>query len=390
MSADDERDKTGILSLNIGHNAPPSGMLAVNIHTIAEATVDKAVQEAVQALTHTVVGATQWFVDAVCGELISQTVSASGLEMASIPAPNLDHNAVPDGVRSSSIHTVVKATVDGIVRGAVQKLIQVGAYATQRLDDVVHVELISNADSPGYNLVGPFRSSPQAEVTILPTNWALGATIHTVAKTTVDAVTKEAMADIVQAINRATEWISQAVENELISKCLDPNEGVAFHNATDWTTHAVLVDLIAHAADDAMQSGTSTTSEIHEHIRIPKVCSLPRHESIIADARGLAKLTAEEAVTTALETVTQVMGDASYFSVVACASLESEAHFEEKNNNSTDPEKPLRPPPISEENTASILVPILKTAHIAGECTASTTDYALPVDEAFLKYSHDM
>ncbi|EEY58780.1 uncharacterized protein PITG_21043 [Phytophthora infestans T30-4] len=102
-----------------------------------------------------------------------------------------------------------------------------------------------------------------------------GATIHTVAKTTVDAVTKEAMADIVQAINRATEWISQAVENELISKCLDPNEGVAFHNATDWTTHAVLVDLIAHAADDAMQSGTSTTLEIHEHIRIPKTFPPP-------------------------------------------------------------------------------------------------------------------
>ncbi|KAG3051572.1 hypothetical protein PC121_g17793 [Phytophthora cactorum] len=356
MSGGDELEKP----LNL-----PDGVLALNIHTIAEATVDEVVHEAVQALTQAVAGATQWLTDAVRGELISLAVSDNGLETTSIPALNLGRKTPPDEVHSSSIHTIAKATVDEVVQGAMQALAQVGA------------------EPPGENLDEAIRSSSQAEETIQPMNRTPSSTIHAVAKATVDAVTEEAVKDIVQAVEMATEWISRAVENELVSSCLDPNEDIAFHNATEWITQAVRSELIAHAVADAVPSGTCTPSEeqatagaleVATTHDVPRL-SLPGCESIIAHACALAKLTAEEAVTKALEDVARAIGDAMTQGVNGeCASPEDESHIDNGDNNSTEVEEPQQPPPTTDESDVSLLVPALQIPNTAGESSKTAEE----------------
>ncbi|KAF1783431.1 hypothetical protein GQ600_2775 [Phytophthora cactorum] len=280
MSGGDELEKP----LNL-----PDGVLALNIHTIAEATVDEVVHEAVQALTQAVAGATQWLTDAVRGELISLAVSDNGLETLRLLA------------RTGRSNTVVIS----------------------------------------------------AEETIQPMNRTPSSTIHAVAKATVDAVTEEAVKDIVQAVEMATEWISRAVENELVSSCLDPNEDIAFHNATEWITQAVRSELIAHAVADAVPSGTCTPSEeqatagaleVATTHDVPRL-SLPGCESIIANACALAKLTAEEAVTKALE----------------------------------DVEEPQQPPPTTDESDVSLLVPALQIPNTAGESSKTAEELVTEV-----------
>ncbi|KAG4227828.1 hypothetical protein PC116_g23795 [Phytophthora cactorum] len=374
MSGGDELEKP----LNL-----PDGVLALNIHTIAEATVDEVVHEAVQALTQAVAGATQWLTDAVRGELISLAVSDNRLETTSIPALNLGRKTPPDEVHSSSIHTIAKATVDEVVQGAMQALAQVGAGTTQRLDGDVHGELIPHAEPPGENLDEAIRSSSQAEETIQPMNRTPSSTIHAVAKATVDAVTEEAVKDIVEAVEMATEWISRAVENELVSSCLDPNEDIAFHNATEWITQAVRSELIAHAVADAVPSGTCTPSEeqatagaleVATTHDVPRL-SLPGCESIIAHACALAKLTAEEAVTKALEDVARAIGDAMTQGVNGeCASPEDESHIDNGDNNSTEVEEPQQPPPTTDESDVSLLVPALQIPNTAGESSKTAEE----------------
>ncbi|KAG3163115.1 hypothetical protein PI126_g5663 [Phytophthora idaei] len=381
MSGGDELEKP----LNL-----PDGVLALNIHTIAEAMVDEVVHEAVQALTQAVAGATQWLTDAVRGELISLAVSDNGLETPSIPALNLGRKTPPDEVHSSSIHTIAKATVDEVVQGAMQALAQVGAGTTQRLDGDVHGELIPHAEPPGENLDEAIRSSSQAEETIQPMNRTPSSTIHAVAKATVDAVTEEAVKDIVQAVEMATEWISRAVENELVSSCLVPNEDIAFHNATEWITQAVRSELIAHAVADAVPSGTCTPSEeqatagaleVATTHDVPRL-SLPGCESIIANACALAKLTAEEAVTKALEDVARAIGDAMtqdvngelHAEVEECASPEDESHIDNGDNNSTEVEEPQQPSPTTDESDVSLLVPALQIPNTAGESSKTAEE----------------
>ncbi|RAW32449.1 hypothetical protein PC110_g11227 [Phytophthora cactorum] len=379
MSGGDELEKP----LNL-----PDGVLALNIHTIAEATVDEVVHEAVQALTQAVAGATQWLTDAVRGELISLAVSDNRLETTSIPALNLGRKTPPDEVHSSSIHTIAKATVDEVVQGAMQALAQVGAGTTQRLDGDVHGELIPHAEPPGENLDEAIRSSSQAEETIQPMNRTPSSTIHAVAKATVDAVTEEAVKDIVEAVEMATEWISRAVENELVSSCLDPNEDIAFHNATEWITQAVRSELIAHAVADAVPSGTCTPSEeqatagaleVATTHDVPRL-SLPGCESIIAHACALAKLTAEEAVTKALEDVARAIGDAMTQGVNGeCASPEDESHIDNGDNNSTEVEEPQQPPPTTDESDVSLLVPALQIPNTAGESSKTAEELVTEV-----------
>ncbi|KAG2967841.1 hypothetical protein PC118_g18360 [Phytophthora cactorum] len=361
MSGGDELEKP----LNL-----PDGVLALNIHTIAEATVDEVVHEAVQALTQAVAGATQWLTDAVRGELISLAVSDNRLETTSIPALNLGRKTPPDEVHSSSIHTIAKATVDEVVQGAMQALAQVGA------------------EPPGENLDEAIRSSSQAEETIQPMNRTPSSTIHAVAKATVDAVTEEAVKDIVEAVEMATEWISRAVENELVSSCLDPNEDIAFHNATEWITQAVRSELIAHAVADAVPSGTCTPSEeqatagaleVATTHDVPRL-SLPGCESIIAHACALAKLTAEEAVTKALEDVARAIGDAMTQGVNGeCASPEDESHIDNGDNNSTEVEEPQQPPPTTDESDVSLLVPALQIPNTAGESSKTAEELVTEV-----------
>ncbi|KAG3072730.1 hypothetical protein PC122_g15122 [Phytophthora cactorum] len=306
-----------------------------------------------------------WLTDAVRGELISLAVSDNRLETTSIPALNLGRKTPPDEVHSSSIHTIAKATVDEVVQGAMQALAQVGA------------------EPPGENLDEAIRSSSQAEETIQPMNRTPSSTIHAVAKATVDAVTEEAVKDIVEAVEMATEWISRAVENELVSSCLDPNEDIAFHNATEWITQAVRSELIAHAVADAVPSGTCTPSEeqatagaleVATTHDVPRL-SLPGCESIIAHACALAKLTAEEAVTKALEDVARAIGDAMTQGVNGeCASPEDESHIDNGDNNSTEVEEPQQPPPTTDESDVSLLVPALQIPNTAGESSKTAEE----------------
>ncbi|ETN15665.1 hypothetical protein PPTG_21978 [Phytophthora nicotianae INRA-310] len=381
MSGGDKIEKTGIPAFNLGHNTPPDGIRVLNIHTIAETTVDEVVQEAVQALTQAVAGATQWITDAVRGELISQAVSASGdsgLETLSTQALNLGDNTPPDNVQLSSIHAVAKATVDEIVHGVVQALTQVETLTTQLLDQE-HGELIQ---LPADNLM-----PSQVEETIQQLDRTPSDTIHTFAKATVDAVTDEAMKDIIQAVERATEWISEAVGKELVSDCLDPKEDIALHNATDWITQAVRSELIAHAVAKATPSGDSSTSEIQEIAETSKASSTLGCESIIADPRELAKLTADEAVTKALENVARAMLDANqcptetvngelHANAVVDNSPEGETDIDIGDNNSTEAEEAQ---PTTEEPDASSLVPALKIPNIAGESSEAASESTLPV-----------
>ncbi|KAG6950076.1 hypothetical protein JG688_00014340 [Phytophthora aleatoria] len=334
MSGGDELEKP----LNL-----PDGVLALNIHTIAEATVDEVVHEAVQALTQAVAGATQWLTDAVRGELISLAVSDNGLETPSIPALNLGRKTSPDEVHSSSNHTIAKATVDEVVQGAMQALAQVGAGTTQRLDGDVHGELIPHAEPPGENLDEAIRSSSQAEETIQPMNRTPSSTIHAVAKATVDAVTEEAVKDIVQAVEMATEWISRAVENELVSSCLDPNEDIAFHNATEWITQARSKQLLV----------------------LWRLLQLTTFHDSHCQA---------EAVTKALEDVARAIGDAMTQDVEECASPEDESHIDNGDNNSTEVEEPQQPPPTTDESDVSLLVPALQIPNTAGESSKTAEE----------------
>ncbi|GMF65436.1 unnamed protein product [Phytophthora lilii] len=289
------------------------------------------------------------------------------LETPAVPSFKFD-GAPLDEAHALSIHVVAKATAEAVAREAIDDLTRAVAGATQWLADAVRGGLISEAVSA----VHPHISAPvdvtekhehfstttfRAESTQI-LNRPPSAAIHAVAKATVDAVTDEAVNDVVQAVERATEWISQAVENELVSQVMAPDESIAFHNVTDWITQAVRSELVAHAVADAALSDGSTFCEDPveaEAINTPNVCedhSVPQLSSqagasSIAYVRALAKATADAAVSEAL---TRAIGNTSEWlaqavrgellaQAVTTASHQEAPHIEEPDNNSTASEE---------------------------------------------------
>ncbi|KAG6617492.1 Serine carboxypeptidase [Phytophthora cinnamomi] len=252
----DELETPGVPLLYLGNNAPVDETLALSISIVATATVDPAVQEAVEELAQAVVGATQWFADTVRGELISQAA----------------------------------ITVDTPVTKPVEE------------------ENKHDSSSP---IVSPLRLGEHLPIVNRPQS----AIIHVVAKAAVDAAIHGAVKQVIRAVDKATEWITQAVENELVSQAVDPAEGTTIHNVTEWITQAVRSELVAHAVADAIPlSDTSTISMDADTPEVP-VHDAPRlslhDEPSIAAVRELAKVTAEAAVSIALQSVAQAIGDAS-------------------------------------------------------------------------------
>ncbi|KAG7392388.1 hypothetical protein PHYPSEUDO_000796 [Phytophthora pseudosyringae] len=330
MSADGGDDEFGsydVPGLYLGSNAPLDEVHVLSIHLVAKATVDAVVREAVEDLTRAVAGATQWLAGAVRGEMISQAV----------------------------------------------------ADAESRENNLSDVKEEREQPSP----TEPFEAveTLQRQETLQSLTRVSSAAIHAVAKATVDAATDEALKEVVQAVERATEWFSQAVENELVAESVDPDEGVAFHDATEWITQAARSELIAHAVVDATPSETPPASHVEQSIiETPEVATAldaPRLSSLVTTGvRELAEVTAEAAVSKALENVARASGEASQWlthavseellaEAVVDAPPEDEPHADGTDINctgSTDSEEPQQPSPLAEVETytTSVYVPALR------------------------------
>jgi len=324
-SEGDELTTPGVPVLGINSHTPIDEVLALSAHLVAKASVDAVVREAVEELARAVAGATQWLAEAVRGELVSQAVAA----------------AEPSESRSS-------------------------------------VENEEEHEQP------PPKELPKLDGPSTLTDRPPSAAIHAVAKAAVDAVTREAVSDIVQAVERATEWVTQAVGNELVSEAVEPEEAAALHDATEWIPEAVRVELAAHAVADAVPSSEAPTvvNEPEEFsgtldVAVPRLAVQVGAPSV-ADVRALAEATAVGAVSTALQNITRALGDASTWlaqavrgellaQAVVDASPDDGRQADEADNNSTSLEEPSQPPPSTE---AVDTVPALRIppAAAAAEC----------------------
>jgi len=300
-SEGDELTTPGVPVLGINSHTPIDEVLALSAHLVAKASVDAVVREAVEELARAVAGATQWLAEAVRGELVSQAVAA----------------AEPSESRSS-------------------------------------VENEEEHEQP------PPKELPKLDGPSTLTDRPPSAAIHAVAKAAVDAVTREAVSDIVQAVERATEWVTQAVGNELVSEAVEPEEAAALHDATEWIPEAVRVELAAHAVADAVPSSEAPTvvNEPEEFsgtldVAVPRLAVQVGAPSV-ADVRALAEATAVGAVSTALQNITRALGDASTWlaqavrgellaQAVVDASPDDGRQADEADNNSTSLEEPSQP-----------------------------------------------
>ncbi|KAE8881410.1 hypothetical protein PF005_g11045 [Phytophthora fragariae] len=337
----DELETLGVPSLYLGNNTPLDETLALSVDLVAKTTVDTVVQEAVEALAQAVADATQWFADAVRGELISQAVITTD----------------PPGSTGSPAEEKDKHACSS------------PAASPPRLVD--HLPLLTRPPS---------------------------AAIHAVAKSTVDSVTQEAVKKVVRAVEDASEWIIQAVETELVSQAMKPDEGIAIHNATEWLTQTVRSELVAHAVADASPTA-ATFEDQQERVDTPEV--VPAHdaprvdESQVAAVRELAKATAAAALSTALQTVAQAIEDASKWLVQAVrdelvaqvvidalSDPDDVPQDDEADNNSTDStdlkEQQQQPSPSAEEVDESTNVPVLQLPSSAPVPSEAMADFAVP------------
>ncbi|GMF41434.1 unnamed protein product [Phytophthora fragariaefolia] len=274
------------------------------------------------------------------------TEDVDAFETSDVPPLYLGSNAPIDKGLALNINIVAKTTVDDVVRGAVEELVQTVASATQWLADAVQGELISQAVTTAASATALAEknntsdsSSPvtllcqDAEIVARPSSTA----IHAVAKAAVDAVMLEAAEEILLAVEKATQWITQAVESELVSEAMDPEEGIAIQNATEWITQAVRSEVVAHAVADAIPSTDTSTTIFEEQItadvseapthRVPRLVFQDELSSLVI--RELAKLTAEVVVRVALQNVAQAIGDANNDFFVQALTDTSTTSFEE-------------------------------------------------------------
>ncbi|KAL3657704.1 hypothetical protein V7S43_017279 [Phytophthora oleae] len=254
MSGGQELEAPGVPALFFDKHSPLDEKYISSVHSIAETTVHDVVQEAVEDLTRAVADATQWLADAVRGELLSQSVASA--EPIEEGQTELSFTEPPESVESL-----------------------------------------------------------QAQSETLPLTLSLtqpsSAVVHAVAKATVEAVTVEALKNIVQAVEKATEWFSQAVENELVSKSVAPDESVVLDNATEWSTESDDNAPIVHAVTGAsIVFIDPDITEIPEAVDAPQL-SLQASEISVSHLHELAKATTEEVVRRALDDVTKAIGDAS-------------------------------------------------------------------------------
>ncbi|KAG1686009.1 hypothetical protein DVH05_007310 [Phytophthora capsici] len=209
----------------------------------------------------------------------------SGQELAvpGIPAFYLDKDCRLDEKYISSVRSIAETTVHHVVQEAVEDLTRAVAEATQWLSEAVRGELLSQVVASADKTL---MEEGKAE-NFHPLTQTSSAVVRSVAKATVEAVTNEALEDIVQAVEKATEWLCQAAENELISQAVAPDECVAIDTDVD-----------------------DNPPVIPEAVDVPQF-SLRSKEISVSHLHELAKATAENVVRQALEGVTKAIGDTS-------------------------------------------------------------------------------
>ncbi|KAG1695785.1 hypothetical protein DVH05_019124 [Phytophthora capsici] len=209
----------------------------------------------------------------------------SGQELAvpGIPALYHDKDCRLDEKYISSVHSIAETTVHHVVQETVEDLTRAVAEATQWLSEAVRGELLSQVVASADKTL---MEEGKAE-NFHPLTQTSSAVVRSVAKATVEAVTNEALEDIVQAVEKATEWLCQAAENELISQAVAPDECVAIDTDVD-----------------------DNPPVIPEAVDVPHF-SLRSREISVSHLHELAKATAEDVVRRALEDVTKAIGDTS-------------------------------------------------------------------------------
>ncbi|POM63523.1 Hypothetical protein PHPALM_21063 [Phytophthora palmivora] len=317
LGSDGDCDGPRVRALYIGNNP----IHALSVHAVAKATVEAVVQEAVAALAHGVVDATYRSTGAVRDEMIFQTV-----EIDDEPKQLLSKHSQ----RDETLQT-----------------------------EVLHPLLPRPPTSS--------RSS--------------SAMIHAVSKATVDAVTDEAVRVIVEAVGKATEWISQAVSNELVSQSVNPIETVALHNATEWIIHAVdgATSSTNNCADSVEQQECFSTSAIVAGLDVPRLsCKAPT-----AVVHALAKELTETAVNTALHNVIQTVrvqaapGELVTQTIIDTSSHD-ETHTDEADNNFTvtsELEEPQQSSPSVEKYDTPVHVPALRLPNATDNSSEAVAKY---------------
>ncbi|KAK1930317.1 hypothetical protein P3T76_014277 [Phytophthora citrophthora] len=248
MSGGQELEVSGIPALHLNKDLRLDEKYISNVHSIAETTIHDVVQEAVGDLTRAVAKATEWLTDAVRGELVSQAVAAA-------EPPDKDPTSSEEGPTEIS--------------------------SSEQSDSVK--SLHSQGDLPPLTLALTRTSSDM---------------VRSVAKATVEAVMGEALGDIVQAVEKATEWLSQAVENELVCQSVVPGESVSTE----------LDDNAPVTGGASIVSKDPEIAEVPEVVDVPQL-SLQSSEISVSHLHELAKATAEEVVRQALDDVTKAIGN---------------------------------------------------------------------------------
>ncbi|RLN75071.1 hypothetical protein BBJ28_00012607 [Nothophytophthora sp. Chile5] len=224
-----------------------------SVHAVAKAAVDSAVRQAVHDVVQAVQNATQWLSQAVGHELLSQAVAAADQASASadsssdsttrvetdgespsgapgLPLPSLE----PSDAR---IHAVAEVTVDEVVYEALHDVTQAVESATEWLTQAVRGELVSHAvaeaEAPAAVVptAEPSTVGSEADETSLTPPGAakvlLSLNAHAVAEATVDAVVLEAVQSVTQAVEDATDWLTLAIGDELVSRAVADAASIA-------------------------------------------------------------------------------------------------------------------------------------------------------------------
>ncbi|RLN89511.1 hypothetical protein BBJ28_00002023 [Nothophytophthora sp. Chile5] len=202
---------------------------------------DVRIRQAVHDVVQVVQDATQWLSQAVGHELLSQAVAAAsdgttrvetycescsgahGLPLPSIEPPN------------ARIHAVAEATVDAVVHEALHDVTQAVESATEWLTQAVRGELVSHAVAEASTAVAPTAEPSTVgleadETSSTPHEAAkalLSLNVHAVAEATADAVVLEAVQSVTQAVEDATDWLTLAIGDELVSRAVADAASIA-------------------------------------------------------------------------------------------------------------------------------------------------------------------
>ncbi|OWZ23404.1 hypothetical protein PHMEG_0001739 [Phytophthora megakarya] len=319
-----------------------------------------------------------------------------------------------DPVLAFSAHAVAKATVEAVVQEAIEALTHAVEDATQWLTEAVRREMISKAvveaEFPSNDDEPKSPSStesPEHNETLLVPPLIIrtpSATIHAVAKLTVDTALNEALEEVAQAVDIASKWVSQVVPDDNPfndGKSIDV-EGDPKQPSTKPTTlsrpSSIIIQTLAKATvDAAINEALNNTAQLENSAApgnaatndVPRLL-LPLSEIAVCNLHELAKEIAETAVSTALQNVIRAIEDASEWFIQAVSgelvaqtvgdiSPQNETLYDSTDNNSMDSTESEVPQQSSSLKTEKVdqpvHVPLLRFPNATDHSPEAATRY---------------